>query len=709
MIFLDTETCGLVGPVVIIQYARDNGPPIIYDVWESAASTTVALIETIAKHEEGICGFNLSFDWFHLQRAHNILSLLGDAIPTIDAWRSVERQAVFGPCVKPVSAIDVMLHARKGPCQALMPRDDVRIRKVTDWLVEPLREELLERIQFDGIYFARRSNGYDWEIARKEECPAFPDLVLKFGAVGGLKPLSRYLLGAEVVDYPLPREWFPKENDWDIFGDSWVSLLKRHIDYWHSDQRARKYAADDVILTRSLWEHFGKPPSDTDSVLACQIGSSRWRGYSLDLGKLNEAKASLQASKSLAVRAPLEVLAKLRELATPTQRLAIQDTTATTLEEIGKWPGEIGSFARAVTTARSAEKELDICEKLLSVGRAHFDFKVIGTLSGRMSGGSQRDQRSAGGGSINPQGIPKGILREAFIFTNKGEFLEGGDFSGFEVAIAAAVYNNKALSEDLKSGLKIHALYGSSIFNEPYEAIVADKNKYDRAKSAVFATIYGAQDQKISDVLGLDIGAVSEGTRRFFERYPGVGEARQRISDKFCSMRQPAGIGTAVEWHEPADYIDSLFGFRRYFTLENKLCWALFELANEPPKRFREHDKYANVQRTVGRRQKPSGAIQSALYAAAFGIQAANMRQAANHEIQSSGATITKALQRAIWDLQPSGVHKWVVSPLNIHDEIMCPTTVGLRPLVNDFITEFSDSVPLLAIDWKRLQNWSEK
>ena len=47
-------------------------------------------------------------------------------------------------------------------------------------------------------------------------------------------------------------------------------------------------------------------------------------------------------------------------------------------------------------------------------------------------------------------------------------------------------------------------------------------------------------------------------------------------------MRQPGGIGSKVEWHEPADFVESMLGFRRYFTLENRICKTLFDLADDP-------------------------------------------------------------------------------------------------------------------------------
>jgi DNA polymerase I-like protein with 3'-5' exonuclease and polymerase domains len=120
------------------------------------------------------------------------------------------------------------------------------------------------------------------------------------------------------------------------------------------------------------------------------------------------------------------------------------------------------------------------------------------------------------------------------------------------------------------------------------------------------------------------------------------------------------------------------------------------------------------VYRREDKEQTVSGAIQSALYGAAFQIQAANMRAAANHVIQCSGSIITKRLQRTLWNFQPSGVQPWHVQPMNVHDEILCPCLPELVKPIHDTVKQFVEDnksmVPLLGIDWhETMNNWSEK
>jgi len=242
-----------------------------------------------------------------------------------------------------------------------------------------------------------------------------------------------------------------------------------------------------------------------------------------------------------------------------------------------------------------------------------------------------------------------------------------------------------------------------------YAKVKGDAALYNNSKRAFLGRLYGAQDPKVSTVLGIPLEKVVANEKKLAGRYPGIGRARAKIAESFCSMRQPGGIGTRVVWSEPADFAESLFGFRRYFTLENRICRALFDLASSPPEQLR---LTGAVQRRAGRIQTPGGAAQSAIYACSFGLQASAMRQAANHEIQSTGAWVTKQLQRRIWDHQPRGIHPWVVRPMQIHDEIQCARDrrIDLRDTVASVVDEYRTKIPLLKMEWMQgLRSWAEK
>lgn len=759
----------------------------LVSVWKETVRDVLVHLENLIYDPEGVVAFNISFDWFHVCQMYTTLLLMNDwdalLEDCIEEYALKEPKARFGPCVKPVSACDLMLHARKGPYQSTMEREDIRIKRVPTALAWQLAAELENRLKFKDIYFIRRPDGRRWNVYDLEDPetgrinPDFKDIVLKFAPSSALKALAADALNIPADDIILfhqidmPRNLWPQElgyapfalaigepSDWK---GAWPEVLRHHISHWSYHQTAREYAKKDVHYLQRLYPHFGSPElGDDDSVLACMVAAVRWRGYSVNLNGLRKLRddtkqrnvkvlspqesrlqpfldnaPGLPGQKLLKIPTAPHVARKYITAALGEMECEVLDgsTKKPVLEAIAKWAdckacdvfykdgwgkrcpacqGELthhlaGERAQEVLTARQSNYEVDFYEKLLRAGRFHASVKVIGALSGRMSGAD----------GLNPQGIKRtDEVRSQFTFADGGLILCGGDFASFEVCLAEAVYNDPKLREDLMTGKSIHGLFGRFLFPDlTYEQIMKSKGTandfYEKSKRGFFAVLYGGEAHTLNDRIGIPIDIANEALHQFGLKYPKVGEHTAKIYNMFCSMRQPGGIGSKVEWHEPADYIESILGFRRYFTLENKVCKALFHLASDPPKAWREIK--IRVQRR-DRVQSAHGAAQSALYASAFAIQAANMRAAKNHVIQSSGAQITKIVQRKIWDVQPHGVHKWLVQPLNVHDEIQCPTDPEVvdkvEQVVNNAVESFRSRVPLIKMAWNsHLQTWADK
>lgn len=768
MIFLDIESCGYHGPTVLIQWAEDDGPIQLYNVWKEPVQKTLELIEYICT--QPVCGFNLAFDWFHLCQTYTTLSLLPKGEPPeILQYALSEEKARDGLCLKPESACDIMLVARKGEYQSTMDRNDIRIKRVPTPLAYELAEELNKRIPLKDVYFARYSDPKRrWQVRDIEDdfgdiIPEFKDLTLTFMPSSALKALAQDALGIEDAvlfgEIGLPKSARPNELGYapfatalgnpDDWNGTWPMVIDRHISYWSYNRIGREYAEKDVVYTRDLYKYFGSPkPGDTDSVLACMVGAVRWRGYDIDIDGIKELRNNAQqkvdkVKMKFNFESPKVCRIYMEEVLNETEKLAMKQgdsitTKATVLEQIAKWTNQevcarcegmgcadcnneglidgdekhpAAIRAREILDARHAKKEVELYNKLLVAGRFHASFKVTGTLSNRMSGGD----------GLNPQGIKRdGEVRVKFPLAFPPlNVLCGGDFGGYEVSIADAVYGDPKLHEQLLSGKKIHALFGVKLFpNYTYDEICATKNEgeleknlYTRAKNCVFAMLYGGEAYTLMKRGNIPEEIANKAYNEWLQDYKVWDAERKKYSDMFCSMKQPGGIGTRVEWHEPADYIESMFGFRRYFTLENRICKALYELAEKPPKHWDE------IKLRVTRRDREQtalGALRTALFAAAFALQASNMRAAGNHVIQSPGATMTKELQRRLWELQPSGVYQWRIQPMNIHDEILAPMISAITDkatkIVDEFIEEYREWIPLLEMEWKTgVQTWADK
>lgn len=773
--FIDTETTGFHGVMVLMQAAKGDGAVEMMCPWNVQAGQALEYIEEYYLNRDGIVMFNATFDAFHIQKMYNLLEMfikknskydfMEDQINEVAAF---EMEAVRGSCIKPYNTLDLLLHSKKGEFQSLMDRKDIRIRRVPYALAEPLVAELNARIVLPDMYFSRRKDAtVRWQIKDIENdlgeiIPDLVDVVLKFAPSSALKALCKATGIAKedrllFEDVSIPKQFMSNEPGYAPFAmaahklengnfvrpspknwyDRWPAHLEYHIQHWSFNESARTYAEDDIHDTRGLYNYFDKPDlGDDDSILACMVGATRWRGFAVDRPGLQTQLAVAEKDlkqynfnwNSPAVcRKVLEqhMDSDLKALISGTGKEILEDVIKWEIEDVcddcfgdgcdtckGKGTISTGDRhpaaldAELILSARRASKKRGDIVKLLMTDRFHPDFKIIGAKSSRMSGT----------GGLNAQGVSSApAIRMCFTMADDDEVLSGGDFDAFEVTIADATYNDPVLREDLLSDVKIHAVMGAFLSGLTYDEVIATKglegreDKYGMGKAAIFALFYGGDEGTLVRKAGVDLDVAEEAVHAWGEKYPVMQEGRKAVIQAHTCMAQPKGLGTPVTWRDPADYVESMFGFKRYFTLENQVCKALFELASSPPK------EWTKTKGAVTRRDKTqtnSGATRSSLYGAAFGVSSGVIRAALNHKIQASGATPTKNLQVKLWDLQPCGVSTWKVRSIQVHDEVLVVSPPDMSDRIIEvkdaFLVEFRKTIPLLDITWEReMSSWA--
>lgn len=774
------------GPMVVFQWSDGPSDPVkLHHVWKLPARDTITLMEETA--DRGVEGWNLVFDWYHVQKLHSMLSCMTARelreCPKIGRMREVERQAVFGRCLKPRHIRDYYLHATRGPFQTLMERRPIRIRRVPGVIAPDLVQELDRRLQFDAIYFARKKEGQKWRIDECADAPGFVDLKLSFGASRTLKALHRHLFGSDPKTLPLPQEMCPVQErkgskdkmEWYPYSDgrpgTWPEFVEAQVDYWSTNEEALKYAADDVTMVQDLVNPLGSPePDDTDSVLAGAVACVRYRGFAVDL-----EKAQVQYDKARIVEASIPSLdwrpikrELHRRCLDEMERMGITSTKDEVLEVLAKWTTAEGlvhpvaEFSRQVRAAREARFTAGWLRKLLKVGRFHPAFNVHGALTRRMSGG----------GGFNPQNVSKapelrgiftlhdtdltanqyvgfvgklGVLSGKLMISLAGVVdravkacwvLQGGDFEGFETALAIAAWQDKVLEDIVKSGAKAYHVLGSFLYDDILGDGDSDKafieiqrdcreghpdvggehckcNKIaygDRAKNCFYAYIYGALEMKVAQTGGVSVEKAAEALNRMAEKCHGLRAARQLIYEKLTCITQDQEHG-AFRWVEPDPMVENMLGYVRDFTQEVQIIKVLWELSGALPADWK--DLKQKVVRK-DRQQTVSGATMSALFGAAKGIEARMKRQAGNCIMQSTGATICKEVQVELWKLQPVGVAFWCIQPMNVHDELESGATPFVadktKPIVDALVLSYANLVPLISMEWKpNIENWSQK
>ena len=308
-------------------------------------------------------------------------------------------------------------------------------------------------------------------------------------------------------------------------------------------------------------------------------------------------------------------------------------------------------------------------------------------------------------------------MRSVFTLADEGKVLSMGDYSSMEIVIAIVAYGDNDLMIDVKSGKSLHALMACELYNMSYEQVMANKGTkddvYKKAKIVVYSLMYGSTIAGIANKLNLAVKTVQKAYDNFVKKYPGVAKTRKALAAKFTAISQPGGRGTEVFWQDPETYVESMFGFRRDFSIEFDIAKRLYDLAGDIP------DEWKNVPgKSIRYGDEPKEhwrhAASGLFGAAANSIQGGIIRAALNHIIQSTGTHLMVDLQTKVWDLQPSGIHPFKLWLMSIHDELCVvsePEYVDMvTQRVSDTLDSQCESVPLLAMEWmSNATSWAGK
>ena len=776
--FLDTETCGRYGVPVLLQYQRNDDPIVLVDLWTTPAAQCMYLIERMVNNR--VIAHNINFDWQMVSKWYNMCRLVPTPAHDCMADFSMEQRIAMeyesrnGLCLKPSAAVDTMLLSAKGDNQSsLMAAKPIYVRRVPIDYAQKLADELTARTDLPWILFAGKKQEpfAKWNVLERVDDDGevdlqFADVVLKFKPSNGLKQLHRFLFNSKLDSFAdvMPAE-FPDGPGYcpyvtpllDICNDNytyeivksgkkvkqklWPALIDDHIEFWATNERARTYGQNDIVMLNDLYKHFGAPDNDDDAILACQIASVRLVGFPICTDSMQverERSSELVKTAPVNVNSPKQVKEYIAEVLDPMEQLIVaKSANAETLEAIvkeftleeeedcecedqkfclrcggtgvvGPGPMVVAQRAKKIEEIRDHKKRVELFDKLLLAGRAYPNFRAVGTKSGRLSGTD----------GLNFQGINSSILvRSMFTLADPGEVLSGGDYDGQEVAIAGTTMNDDALLDDMKKGKKIHGLFAAELFETTYDDILSTKeddplDRYGKGKSAVFLTIYGGTYQTMAQRAGVPVEVAEKAFTAFVAKYPGVGHTKKMINDRFSAIeRTPEG---KMKYVRPeTQYIESIFGFRRHFSTEFKLQEMIFDLATNLPDEWREDQRKIVRDTKNQREQTMAGALCSALFGAAYSVGNGVIRAANNHLIQSAGRTITVGLQQKLWTLQPVGCQPFEVKPMSVHDEIAAVTPERNVEPVSDVVRQTLDDqceiVPLLMMDWgRRLGSWGD-
>ena len=298
--------------------------------------------------------------------------------------------------------------------------------------------------------------------------------------------------------------------------------------------------------------------------LSLVLADMEYIGVSIDVEYLNklsqsmesvvkrlERKIYLLAGEGFNLNSPRqvgEVLFEKLQLGTKKKKKSKKlSTSAEVLEELAQ-EYEIADLIlqyRKYTKLRSTYTEA--LPTLINPidGRIHTSYNQTITATGRLS-------------SSNPnlQNIPirteeGNKIRNAFVPRDRANYqILSADYSQIELRLLAHISGDKQLINAFKSGIDVHTLTASKVFDVPVEEVT--KEMRYKAKAVNFGIIYGQSRYGLAKALGITWEEAEDFINKYFKTYPGVKKYMKEIV--ICA--------------EKKGYVESIYGRKRHLETE---------------------------------------------------------------------------------------------------------------------------------------------
>jgi DNA polymerase-1 len=184
--------------------------------------------------------------------------------------------------------------------------------------------------------------------------------------------------------------------------------------------------------------------------------------------------------------------------------------------------------------------------------RIHTNFKMAGTVTGRLSSGkNDEDKISAVRGKlrgVNLQQVPRDpLIRGVFGAPPGWSFVEA-DYSQVELRVVAYLSRDRTMLHLYKTGADIHLATASSVLGIPLSQVTKDDRK--KAKAVNFGFVYGMGWRKFIQTAFEKYGAVfTEDEARavrvaFFDQFAGLQpwhQKQRRLVNQYGRVQSPIG------------------------------------------------------------------------------------------------------------------------------------------------------------------------
>ena len=426
--------------------------------------------------------------------------------------------------------------------------EDEKIKKVTYDLKNEYNILRLSEIDFKGFVFDVMLASYIKEPARNHE--------LNVQAIERINHIMTEFAPFEANKKKRIGIMDASENGVYSYAADLVATIVELTEYWHKQLDEKELNLLNVI----------------EIPLSCVLADMEYVGVSVDVEYLKKLSESMENSSHKLERKIYDIAGEGFNLNSPRQvgevlfdKLQIPNpkkrknkkysTSAEILEELA----ENYEIAELILQYRKYTKlkstYTDALPQLISQydGRIHTTFNQTITATGRLSSSNPNLQnipvRTEEGNKIRNAFVPKD--RENYLIMS-------ADYSQIELRLLAHISGDKHLIEAFRSGVDVHTLTASKVFDVPVEDVT--KEMRYKSKAVNFGIIYGQSKYGLAKALDISWEEAEDFINKYFKTYPGVKKYMNEI----------------VKLAEKQGYVESIYGRKRH--LESELFSSNMQL-----------------------------------------------------------------------------------------------------------------------------------
>jgi len=348
------------------------------------------------------------------------------------------------------------------------------------------------------------------------------------------------------------------------------------------------YAAEDADVTMQLFLQLHDKVSaagkmslytDIEEPLINVLAEMEYNGVRLDIGKLEEIRASLSMHVSQLEKEILDMAGEpglninsAKQLGVVLYEKLVIDpkpkmtkmksykTDEETLQKLKTNHPIVGKILDYRGLRKLLSTYVEALPKLINpaTGRVHTSFNQAVTATGRLSSSNPNLQ------NIPVRDEQGREIRKAFIAGEPGWKIVSADYSQVELRIMAHLSKDRHLLSAFNNGEDIHAATAAKIFRKPLAEVTREER--GRAKVANFGIIYGISSFGLSERLGMSMRDAKQFIDDYYLSFP---EVRRYIDNSVAEAKAVGYVTTIFGRHRELPEIKSANAAVRKFAERN--------------------------------------------------------------------------------------------------------------------------------------------